>query len=81
MSALLRAIARRVRVALHRHDPIECWCDPTKTDTALRILPTNQGPGQCKECWVLPGVTHELSCPEVSWEQVRAYLDRVGGAR
>ncbi|MFG1659013.1 hypothetical protein ACGFIY_21025 [Micromonospora chersina] len=81
MSALLRALARRIRLLLHRHDPIECWCELTAADAPAQILPVNAGPDQCGECWVLPGKTHELSCPEVSLEQMQAYLDSVGGAR
>lgn len=59
MSALLRSLGRR---------------NLTDTDAAVRILPVNQGPRQCDTCWVLPGVTHELSCPKVPLERVEAYF-------
>ena len=71
MSAAIKALARRIRLALHRHDRIECWCEVPVPD-----LPVNNGPGQCPDCWVLPGVVHELSCEQVSPAQFAEFLAR-----
>ena len=43
-------------------------------------LPVNHGAYYCGLCWTPPGVAHELSCPEVTPEQFRAFL-RGGGFR
>lgn len=45
MSTFLQTIARLIRVALHRHDPIECWCERTPADD----IPC--------DCWLCKEVT------------------------
>ncbi|MEU8264430.1 hypothetical protein AB0C02_27890 [Micromonospora sp. NPDC048999] len=70
----MKALARRIRLALHRHDPIECWCELTAADAHQPSLPVQPGPVWCTDCWALPGETHQLSCQQVTPEQFRAYL-------
>lgn len=72
----MKALARRVRLALHRHDPIECWCELTAADAPQPqpALPVHPGPTWCTDCWALPGETHQLSCKQVTPEQFHAYL-------
>ncbi|MGC1213262.1 MAG: hypothetical protein WA890_18580 [Micromonospora sp.] len=79
MSALLRALSRRIRLAIHRHDPIECRCELTEADRypnggALPIHDGGRSGLHCWDCSTPHGQPHELSCPEVSTEQFRRYL-------
>lgn len=55
-----------------------CYCGKLRTPEAC--LPRQVGPGNCPTCAALPGKPHELSCEQVTPEQVRAFL-AAGGSR
>lgn len=60
-----------------------CYCG--KLSRPESLLPFHVGDGPCPTCSALSGQRHELSCEQVTPEQVRAFLaaqDRInGGAR
>ncbi|MEU8157987.1 hypothetical protein AB0B94_30410 [Micromonospora sp. NPDC048986] len=69
----MKAITAKIRRALHRCDPIECWCELTPADAkGLDTRPVAET--NCWDCGVLAGQRHEWSCREVPADLFIAFL-------
>lgn len=63
-------LTARARTALRRPVPV------TAPTVQLPVVWAPNHPKTCPDCWAPPGAAHHLSCPEVSPEQMRAFLNQ-----